>query len=292
MTTGFIGLGVMGLPMATNLARAGEELVVWNRTRDRCAVLETFGARAVATPAEVFRHADVVLLMLANEGAIDAVLQRGTPAFADLVARHTLVVMGTTSPSYSRELARDVVDAGGRYVEAPVSGSRAPAEAGKLVGMLAGERPDLDTIEPLLRPVCARVFRCGAVPQALAMKLAVNLFLITMVTGLAEAAHLAMQQGLDLHLFAEILDAGPMASDVSRMKLRKLVSNDLSVQASVIDVAMNSHLVAEAARASGAAHPLLAAADDLFAQAVARGDHDLDMIAVIRAIAGSTQQRR
>jgi 3-hydroxyisobutyrate dehydrogenase len=156
--------------------------------------------------------------------------------------------MGTTAPDYSRGLEADIVGAGGRYVEAPVSGSRVPAEQGALVGMLAGDPAAVAEGEPLLRPMCERTFVCGAVPRALHMKLAVNLFLITTVTGLAEAVHFAERHGIDLGVFRAIVDAGPMASKVSRIKLAKLVDRDYAVQASVADVHMNTRCRALFAR--------------------------------------------
>jgi len=285
MTIGFIGLGVMGAPMALNLARSGASLVVWNRTGGKFQALLELGAVVGATPAEVFRAAEVVLVMLANEAAIDSVLLRDRPEFRALVAGRTIVQMGTTSPAYSRALEEDVRAAGGRYVEAPVSGSRKPAEAGELVGMLAGDPSSVREVRPLLKPMCAQTFECGAVPRALLTKLAVNLFLITMVTGLAEAAHFAERNDLDLDLFRRIVDAGPMASSVSKVKLAKLVAKDFSVQASITDVAMNARLVAQAARDSETPSPLLDRANMLFADAVEMGIGTLDMVGVIEAIA-------
>lgn len=96
MRVGFVGLGVMGRPMALNLARAGVPLVVWNRTLERCTPLREAGAEVAASPAEVFERADTVLLMLADEAAVDAVLGRGTPAFGTRLAGRTVVHMGTT----------------------------------------------------------------------------------------------------------------------------------------------------------------------------------------------------
>ena len=188
MTVGFLGLGVMGEPKAANLARAGTDLIVWSRSPRRPAPP---GAHRAADPAEVFAAADVVIVMLAGAAAIDEVLRRGTPAFAALVAGRLLVPMGTTAPEYSAGLAADVRAAGGRYVEAPVSGSRGPAEAGQLVAMLAGDPADVDRVRPLLAPLCRETFDCGPPPGALLMKLAVNTFLISTVTGLAEAFHFA-----------------------------------------------------------------------------------------------------
>ena len=98
-------------------------------------------------------------------------------------------------------------------VEAPVSGSRTPAENGELVAMLAGDPDAVAEVRPLLAPMCRQTFLCGAVPGALHMKLAVNLYLITMVTGLAEAAHFAGQHGLDLERFVAVLDAGQRFAD-------------------------------------------------------------------------------
>ncbi|GII55904.1 2-hydroxy-3-oxopropionate reductase [Planotetraspora thailandica] len=291
MVVGFIGLGVMGQPMALNLARAGTDLVVWNRTADRSGPLRAAGATVARTPAEVFLAARVVFLMLADGVAIDSTLGRGTPDFAANVAGHTIVHMGTTSPEYSSGLDADIRTAGGRYVEAPVSGSRQPAEAGRLVAMLAGEDAAVEEVRPLLGPMCHATFVCGPVPNALLMKLAVNLFLITMVTGLTEAFHFADRYGLDRERFVDVLGAGPMASDVSRIKASKLLDRDFAVQAAAADVLKNNRLIAEAARRSGLASPLLDVCHALFDETVTLGHGSADMAAVLHAIEARTKAR-
>jgi 3-hydroxyisobutyrate dehydrogenase len=278
---GFIGLGVMGQPMALNLARAGTELIVWNRTPQRTGPLRAAGALVAADPAEVFAEAETVILMLADDTVMDAVLQRGTAGFARLVAGRTLVHMGTTAPVYSAGLAAEVTAAGGTYVEAPVSGSRGPAETGDLVVMIAGGDP---RIEALLRPMCKEIVRCGAVPGALLMKLAVNTFLISMVTGLAEAFHFADRNGLDQGILLAALDAGPMASAVSGVKGRKLRDRDFAVQAAVRDVFYNNRLIVEAAERAGSASPLLTVCRELFAETERAGHGGDDMAAVVRAL--------
>jgi 3-hydroxyisobutyrate dehydrogenase len=288
MDVGFIGLGVMGQPMALNLARAGTKLVVWNRTAEKSETLRAAGATVAASPAELFRQARIVILMLIDTPAMDAVLGRGTPDFAANVARHTIVHMGTTSPEYSRGLEADIRAAGGHYVEAPVSGSRKPAEDGQLVAMLAGDPAAVEEVRPLLDPMCHETFVCGPVPNGLLMKLAVNLFLITMVTGLSEAFHFADRNKLDLQQLMAVLDAGPMASSVSRVKAQKLVARDFDVQASISDVFKNNRLIAAAARASNVASPLLDACHALFGETEALGQGQADMAAVIRAIEART----
>ncbi|MGQ4333730.1 NAD(P)-dependent oxidoreductase [Streptomyces hayashii] len=289
MPVGFIGLGVMGRPMAANLARAGTPLVVGNRTQGRCEPLRALGAEVAPSPGGFFDRAATVILMLADETAIDDVLGRGTPVFASRVAGHTVVHMGTTSAEYSAGLQRDVRTAGGRYVEAPVSGSRVPAERGELVGMLAGDDDAVAAVRPLLAPLCRETFDCGPVPGALLMKFSVNLFLITLVTGLAEAFHFAERHGLDRRLLRDVLDAGPMASAVSRVKGPKLLERDFSVQAAAADVLKNNRLIADAAREAGLASPLLDVCHALYGETVAQGHGGEDMAAVLRALEARTE---
>ncbi|MFH9011731.1 NAD(P)-dependent oxidoreductase [Streptomyces sp. NPDC017943] len=290
MDVGFIGLGVMGQPMARNMARAGTRLVVWNRTPGRCEPLRAAGADVAADAEEVFHRAGTVFLMLADEAAVDTVLGRGTPDFGRRVAGRTVVHMGTTSAEYSRALEGEIRGAGGRYVEAPVSGSRVPADRGELVGMLAGDEDAVAAVRPLLAPVCKETFGCGPVPGALLMKFSVNLFLITVVTGLAESFHFAGRHGLDQGLLRNVLDAGPMASAVSRMKGPKLLERDFSVQAAAADVLKNNRLIAEAARKADVASPLLDVCHALYEETVRRGHGGDDMVAVLRAIEARTAE--
>ncbi|USI71554.1 NAD(P)-dependent oxidoreductase [Sphingomonas morindae] len=281
---GFIGLGTMGAPMALNLIRSGIPLVVWNRSAARCEPLARAGALVADAAAHVLDRCDTVILMLADEAATDAVLGRGTADFSGRVTGRRVVAMGTMPPGYSRDLAADIRAVGGRYVEAPVSGSRKPAEAGQLVGLLAGDADDLAVVRLLLAPLCRQIFECGAVPGALRMKLAVNVFLITLVTGLAEAAHFAARHGLDPEHFVAILDAGPMASDVSRIKAPKLMHRDFARQAGISDVLKNSRLVVEAARDAAIASPLMNVCLALYGETEALGLGEDDMVAVVRAI--------
>ncbi|YAV71729.1 NAD(P)-dependent oxidoreductase [Saccharothrix isguenensis] len=284
MEVGFLGLGIMGQPMALNLARSGRPLVVWNRSPHRAEPLRDAGARVAATPADVFSSAEVAILMLSDEAAVDAVLDRGTHHFADHVRGRTVVNMGTTAADYSHALGADIRAAGGDYVEAPVSGSRGPAEAGELVAMLAGAPEAVARAREVIAPMCADVVDCGQTPDALLMKLSVNLFLITMATGLAEAFHFAERHGLDRRTLVDVLDAGPMASKVSRAKAAKLLAADYEAQASARDVLKNNQLIADAARAAGVASPLLDVCLSLFTRTVELGHGKDDMAAVVHAI--------
>ena len=292
LAVGLIGLGSMGEPMALNLARAGTPLVVWNRTPDKAQALASAGADVAASVKEVFERTQTIILMLTDSKAMDAVLGRGTPAFAGLVRDRTVVHMGTTSPSYSRGLAADLRVAGSRYVEAPVSGSRKPAETGQLIAMLAGEMDAVEAVRPLLAPMCRETVVCGPVPNALSMKLASNLFLIAMVTGLAEAVNYAGRQGLDLDQFVSLLGAGPLSSDLLRMKAPKLVARDFTVQASIANVLESHRLITDAAREADIALPLLDTCHALYKEASSLGLGETDVVAVLRAIEERSSRRK
>lgn len=281
---GFLGLGLMGSIMARRLVDAGIPLTVWNRSDAAVRDLEEAGAAPAASPADVFAASDAVIVMLRNEQAIDAVLRDDTGAIGSFVAGRILVNMGTIAPEASRRLGEDIRAAGGTYVEAPVSGSRVPAQNGELLAMIAGPDDAVARVRPLLAPLCAQVTECGEVPGALTMKLTVNVFLVSLLTGLAESFHFGREHGVDLAVLRQLLDAGQMSSPISRVKTDKLVRGDMSAQASIADGAANAELILGAARTAGIATPVIDACARLFADGVARGDGHLDAIAVIEAM--------
>ncbi|MDR7274177.1 NAD(P)-dependent oxidoreductase [Catenuloplanes atrovinosus] len=277
-TVGFVGLGTMGQPMALNLVRAGTDLVVWNRTASRAEPLREAGAHVAATAAEVFTRAGVIVLMLANAAAADAVLED-----ADVAGR-TVVHMGTISPEDSLRLRSAVHAGGGTYVEAPVSGSRVPAEKGELVAMVAGEPDAIGTVRPVLAPMCREIIVCGPVPDALTMKLATNIFMLSSVMGLVEAFHFAARNNLDLATLRAIVDDSQMTSDISRVKSPKLVDRDFSIQGGAADVLKNLSLVAGAARTAGVSVPLTETMHRLMEETVVLGHGSQDFTAALHAL--------
>lgn len=281
---GFVGLGLMGAPMARRLVDAGIPLTVWNRSPQAQRQIVDAGAQGAADPAAVFAASDTVILMLRHAGAIDAVLREESGQIASFVSGRTVVNMGTIAPAASKALADDIHAAGGIYIEAPVSGSRVPAENGALVAMLAGPAGAAARVRPVLAPLCAQATDCGAVPGALTMKLAVNAFLVALLAGVSEAFHFARAHEVDTATLRQILDAGQMASPISRVKTDKLVRDDTSPQASITDVAANAALIADAARAAGIATPVLDACLRLFEDGIARGDGALDAVGIVRTL--------
>jgi 3-hydroxyisobutyrate dehydrogenase len=285
MEAAFLGLGLMGEPMAANLQRRMAGLVVWNRSAAAADRLRQDGAIVASSARNALRSASLIFLMLGNSDAVNEVLECETEAFSDNVRGRVVVNMGTVAPDYSLALSRAIDLAGGHYVECPVSGSRNVAVAGKLVAMIAGPEQVIEKVMPLVRLLTSDIYLCGDIPGALRSKLAVNLFLITMVTGLAEAMNFAVSQGVDTELFRRILDAGPMASVVSSGKLEKLVSGDMEAQAALRDVEFIARLIRAEAEKSSVATPMLDGCQALLENAIEMGEGHLDMVAVIRAIA-------
>jgi 3-hydroxyisobutyrate dehydrogenase len=285
MEIGFVGLGLMGAPMAANLVRAGFAVTAYNRSAGPREALRALGAETVETPAALFAAREIAILMLADDAVVDAVLGRGGPDFAARVGGHLIVNMGTHAPSYSRALEADVLAAGGAFVEAPVSGSRGPAESGQLVAMLAGTADAVARARPLMTPLCREVVEVGAVPGAMAMKLAVNLYLIATVAALAEAANLAGALALDPELFSKTILSGALRSDVAAAKLDKMVRGDFAPQAAISDVCKNAALVAAAAAEADAHAPLLGESRRLFEAVRINGGGGEDMAAVLGAFA-------
>lgn len=292
MLVGFIGVGLMGEPMAANVVQAGFDVRVWNRSQPPLTRLEAAGATRAGTPWEVLRSCDATIVMLSTEDVIADVLRPDGKEFRAAIAGHGLVHMATTSAEFSARLGEAVRGAGGWYVEAPVSGSRAPAETGQLVAMTAGDSDRLDELEPVLAAMCHRVLRCGEPPAGTRMKFAVNIYLIALVTALAEAYHFAQAQHLDLSTFAEAVNSGQMACPIAAVKLDKLQRGDLRPQAAIPDVYKNNRLIAEAARHARLSTPLLDTCHDLYREALDNGLAGLDMVGVVRAIQMRTDWTR
>jgi 3-hydroxyisobutyrate dehydrogenase len=269
--------------MAGNLLSTWPALAVYNRSAPARERMRKAGAQVHSEPATFFGACDAIILMLANDAAADEVLGRGTSDFGQRVDGKLIVNMGTHSLAWSEALERDVRRVGGLFVEAPVSGSRGPAEAGALVAMVAGEPLAVKAALPLIAPMCRQVIPTGAVPTAMACKLAVNLYLIASVAALAEAAALSRKLGLAAHVFERVIDQGPLGSEVSRAKLGKMMSGDFAPEAAIRDVCKNAALVAAAAASAAIEAPMLDEARKRFDSTLGAGNAKLDMAAVCTA---------
>lgn len=271
--------------MALRLCRSRSTVIVYNRSPRPLEILRSYGATVAPTPDALFALCDTIILMLADDDATDAVLGRGRIEFSHRVQGRLIINMGTHRPAYSQMLEAEIRAAGGDFVEAPVSGSRPSAEAGTLVAMLAGDSKTVERAALLLKPMCREIMRAGEVPMALATKMAVNLYLVTTVAALAEAANLALRLGLNLDSFNSVIASGQLRSEVAAAKLAKIVQHDFSPQASIRDVCKNAALIAGTAAEANTPSPMLDQARRLFDMVHASGSGALDMAAVVSAFA-------
>lgn len=215
---GFLGLGIMGRAMAANLLKAGYDVTVWNRSADKCKPLLELGAHHGSDPATVVAACDVTFAMLADPVAAEVVAfgQRG--ALEAMEAGKSYVDVSTVDPATAVKIGLAVTRAGGRFLEAPVSGSKKPAEDGTLVFLCGGDEDLYRDVQPLLEVMGKEHFYFGADGRGARMKLVVNMIMGSMMTAFAEGLSLGEKAGLLPEEILAVLDAGALANPMFRLK--------------------------------------------------------------------------
>jgi 3-hydroxyisobutyrate dehydrogenase-like beta-hydroxyacid dehydrogenase len=215
MKIAFIGLGSMGLPMATNLLKAGHELVVYNRTRERAESLGKQGARVAGSPREAASGVEILITMLADDAAVEAVMFGDQGALQGLGRGATHVSMSTIGHGFSRRLASEHDARGQQYVAAPVFGRPDAAQAAKLWIVVAGESNTIERCRPLFDAMGQGVEVVGADPPvANVVKLAGNFVLASAIETLGEAFALVRKYGVEPKRFLEIANGRLIRSPV------------------------------------------------------------------------------
>ena len=202
MRVAFLGLGIMGRAMASNLAKAGHEVTVWNRTPGK----DVEGARSAASPAEAGRGAEVVWSCLADTKAVESVLFGPQGVHESLTEGMTIVDSSTIAPSATRQFAERVSAQGVQYVDAPVTGSKTGAENGTLIFIVGGEESVVEKLKPLFAAMGKKIFRMGETGKGHAAKLVMNLQIALIYEGFAEALTLAAKLGVDAETLLPLLD--------------------------------------------------------------------------------------
>ncbi len=205
----FAGIGLMGLPMCRRLLAAGYPLTVWNRNPDKCAPLVEAGARQVATPAELCQRADLVMLCLADTEVVREVVFGAAGVASGAKAGQLLVDFSSLEPTATREMAAELVSRTGMgWVDAPVSGGVAGAEAASLAIMVGGESADVERVRPVLSNLGQRVTHMGAVGAGQVTKACNQMIVACNALVIAEVVALAERSGVDASLLAEALSGG------------------------------------------------------------------------------------
>ena len=229
-TIAFLGLGVMGAPMASNLAAAGFALRVWNRSPARAEPFAAAGATVCASPAEAVRGARFVVSMVADDAATREVMLGPDGVVAAAAPGTTIVDSSTNSPAMSREVARAAVARGLAHLDAPVSGSIAQASGRELVFMVGGPQHAFDAARPLFDAMGRMARRMGDSGAGSTIKLVNNMLSGTMSAAIAEAMSVALAAGLEPAAVQAILSEGAAGSRLTRTKIPKMAARDFSPQ--------------------------------------------------------------
>lgn len=279
---GVVGLGLMGKPMARNLHKAGAALIVHNRSRGPVEALAAEGLQPADSPAAVAAGADTVILMVSDTPAVTAVVEGPGGVLAGLRPGALVIDMGTTEVPETRRLADAVAAAGGRWIDAPVSGGQVGAEQASLTIMAGGAPEDFERARPIFAALGQRMTLVGPVGAGQIAKAANQLIVGLTIGAVAEALALAARAGADPAKVREALEGGFAWSRIMELHGKRMIDGSFAPGGKV-RTQLKDLTQAEALAASvGLELPALSLNRTLYAGLVARGDGDLDHSALYR----------
>lgn len=280
-TVTVLGTGTMGAGMARNLIGAGLDVTVWNRSPDRARELGDAGARTATDAAEAVAGADVVVTMLFDAGSVAEVMEWALPAVAPGAVWVQTSTVGLEATDRLAELAarHDVA-----FLDAPVLGTRGPAEQGTLTVLASGPPELRDAVAPVLDAIGARTVWVGERPgDAHKLKLVANSWVLSVITGTAQAVALAAALDLDPQQFLDAIAGGPTDSPYAQLKGKAMIAGEFPVSFALSGAAKDGRLIAEAMRDADVDDTLMAAVLTLFGAAEDAGHGGEDMAAVVCA---------
>jgi len=281
---GFLGLGIMGAPMAANLIKAGHEVTVWNRTPDKCDSLVALGATRAINAAAVVAAADITFAMLADPAAAERVAFGPTGVIEGMTPGKGYVDMSTVDENTSRDIATGVQAAGGRFLEAPVSGTKKPAEDGTLIILTAGDESLYQEAAPLLDLMGKKRLYLGTVGRAARMKLVVNMIMGGMMTSFCEGLALGDKGGLSRQDLLDVLAAGALANPMFAVKGALIGQGDFTPAFPLKHMQKDLRLALELGDILGQSLPSAAASGKTFKRALDDGLGDEDFCAVVKIV--------
>ena len=288
-----LGTGIMGLGMARNLLRAGIPLRVWNRTRSRAEPLEADGATVCDEPADAVRGADIIITMLADGPSVFEVMAAAGPG---LTAGQIWAQTSTVGLAWLDELAELARDRELVFLDAPVLGTRKPAEEGQLTVFAAGPDEASQSIRERVRPVFDAIGRktvwLDEVGAATRLKLVANSWIAALNVATGESVALARALGVDPEAFLEVVAGGLSDSPYLHMKARAILNEDYTPNFTVALAGKDARLIKEAGEAAGLHMDVASAAADRFGRAADLGHGDEDMAAAYFASFGRTPEDR
>ncbi|MGH9397545.1 MAG: NAD(P)-dependent oxidoreductase [Terriglobia bacterium] len=281
---GFIGLGIMGQPMALNLVKAGHKVSIFNRTPGKAEALEKAGARAASSPADAARDASFVMTIVSDSAAMEEVALGKNGLIESIRPGAVLVDSSTISPVVSRKLACHIAGKGAQMLDAPVTGSKHGAEKGELTFMIGGERATLDRAMPILQILGKKHIYCGQNGAGLSAKLAQNTIQATMVEIFCEGFVLATKAGVKPEAMFEIIQSSMARASLTDFKAPFIFKGDFTPYFPLKWMHKDLELAMEAAYAQNVTMPTAAAAKEVYGAAKAKGQGEMDYAAVITVL--------
>lgn len=275
-TVALLGTGTMGAGMARNIAAAGMPLRVWNRTVEKAMPLADVGAAVCEDPAEAVAGADIVITMLFDAQSVEGTMEQ----LRGVVPSGTIwLQQSTVGVDAAQRLGRLAEELGLVYVDAPVLGTRKPAEDGTLVVLASGPDEVRETAAPVFEAIGQRTLWLGPAGKASRLKLVANAWVITVVEGIAESLTLAKALGLEPELFLDAVKGGAMDAPYVQLKGSSMLAGDFTKAFGLDSAVKDADLIIEAAREAGADLSVFEAARDHLARALDAGHGDEDLSA-------------
>jgi 3-hydroxyisobutyrate dehydrogenase-like beta-hydroxyacid dehydrogenase len=281
---GFMGLGIMGNAMAANLLKGGYPLMVYNRTAAKAEPLAGLGAEVAATPKSLAQAADVVIAMVTGPEALYDLLFGEEGAIEALGPGQVFINMSSVSPGFTRELARQLGPTGVTFIDAPVSGTKKPAEDGTLVILAGGKQERIKELEPLLLTMGKKVIYCGIPGKGSMMKMFINLLLGLMMEGFAEALNFGRLGGLDFEAMVETVASGAMNCPMFQVKAANLREKNYPPAFPLKHLAKDAKFVVDTAYELGAPVPGGQMLLHLYRLGWAKGWGDEDISAIAKVL--------
>ncbi|HSC83023.1 MAG TPA: NAD(P)-dependent oxidoreductase [Pseudomonas sp.] len=278
----FIGLGVMGFPMAGHLARKGHEVCVYNRSAAKAQLWQgEYAGKSAPTPREAAQGAEFVMVCVGNDDDLRSVLLGADGAFAGMAAGSVLVDHTTASANVARELAAVAASQNLGFLDAPVSGGQAGAENGMLTVMVGGEEAFYNRAEPVIDAYAKMIKLMGPVGSGQLTKMVNQICIGGLVQGLAEALHFAQSAGLDGHAAMEVISKGAAQSWQLENRHQSMLAGKFDFGFAVDWMRKDLSIVLDEARRNGAQLPVTALVDQFYADIQTMGGNRWDTSSLI-----------
>jgi|VirMetMinimDraft_7_1064189.scaffolds.fasta_scaffold47263_1 3-hydroxyisobutyrate dehydrogenase len=277
---GWIGLGNMGNPMVQNLLKAGYNITVYNRSKDKESPLIALGASSATSPAELIKTCDVVITMLSNDAAVKEVFENKNGLLATKNPGKLIINMSTVAPETSRYLAEKCLENELNFIDAPVSGSVKPAQDGTLVILVGTSKANFEIAKPIFDILGKIAIHVGEAGVASSAKLAINYLLGLNLQGLAETILFAEQNGVAKEDMLSIINEGACGNGITKIKGPSIINDAYPAAFALKHLVKDLGLAKDAGLDSPLIHPLY----DSYFSAQQEGLGEQDVMAIISSL--------